>query len=171
MRSANGRMGTGMGFQSNGLHCRDSVGVRNICFHFGSHFPTAPCVTIIDPENLVRLATAKGLAFVGVTATLFAIAMYKLPARHAPAAMAAKAADREKPWGVVVVFAFAAVVIGVIASLAYVVQLKAIEQHELQNLDTIARAHAARIGQWLNERRADIGTFARAKLPRTTPLP
>ena len=43
----------------------------------------------------------------------------------------------------VVVFAFAAVVIGVIASLAYVVQLKAIEQHELQNLDTIARAHAA----------------------------
>jgi diguanylate cyclase (GGDEF)-like protein/PAS domain S-box-containing protein len=119
---------------------------------------------IIDRETLVRLAVAKGLLFVVLTAGLFVLAMRMLPPAPDAAVASPKSQPHERPWPVLGALTIAAVVIAGIVGLTYTIQLKSIESGELAHLQALTDTMTAQISQWLDERRSAVTKFAAPKL-------
>ncbi|MDY0872885.1 bifunctional diguanylate cyclase/phosphodiesterase [Dongia rigui] len=105
--------------------------------------------------------TLKGLAFVGVTTALLAIALRFMPGNSEKDA--APLAPRSL-WPSLVAIAALAVAVGLVAFTTYRLQIDSNKRDTLQNLQAVARLKVTGLSQWLADRRSDAESTGHDRL-------
>ena len=106
--------------------------------------------TLADPATITRLATAKGLLFVFVSALLLNRALRRVPAAEA----GYEARLRLGPLAFALVIAM--LIIGVISTLVYRTQAEKLQTLQTDKLQAITELKVGAISRWLEERRGEL---------------